>query len=157
MNKAVQKLNSSLITSGACILYSGKGDGKGYGRITWRENGKVKTVAAHRLAYETHVGPIPEGQLIRHLCHNPRCVNVLHLRPGTPAENSRDMVEAGRSLKRYGEKNPNSKITDRERGEIIAARKNGETLKSIAGRYGVHLSTIGKICQKAKPQQLNLI
>jgi hypothetical protein len=46
-----------------------------------------------------------DGLVARHTCHNAPCVNVRHLIPGTPADNSRDMVEAGRSL--IGDRNPN--------------------------------------------------
>jgi hypothetical protein len=46
-----------------------------------------------------------DGLVARHTCHDPGCVNVRHLIPGTPADNSRDMIEAGRSL--TGPRNPN--------------------------------------------------
>lgn len=45
-----------------------------------------------------------DGLVARHSCHNPTCINIRHLSPGTPADNSRDMVEAGRSL--AGQRNP---------------------------------------------------
>ena len=44
---------------------------------------------AHRFAYETWVGPIPEGMVIDHLCRNRRCVNVSHLEAVTVEENIR--------------------------------------------------------------------
>lgn len=46
-------------------------------------DGKNKTTGAHRYAWETLMGPIPEGHEIDHLCRNVRCVNVAHLEPVT--------------------------------------------------------------------------
>ena len=57
----------------------------GYG-VAW--NGH-RTMGAHRLSYEIHVGPIPDGLHIDHLCCNPTCVNPDHLEPVTQQENNR--------------------------------------------------------------------
>lgn len=43
----------------------------------------------HRLYYEMHRGPIPEGLYIDHLCRNRACVNPDHMEPVTKAENVR--------------------------------------------------------------------
>lgn len=42
---------------------------------------------AHRAAYETWVGPIPEGLVIDHLCRTPACINPAHLEPVTVGTN----------------------------------------------------------------------
>ena len=56
---------------------------RGYGSLT-RDG---KTMYAHRFAYELHIGPIPTGLVIDHLCRNPLCVNPHHLEPVTQREN----------------------------------------------------------------------
>lgn len=43
----------------------------------------------HRFSYELHIGPIPEGLTIDHLCRNTLCVNPDHLEPVTLRENLR--------------------------------------------------------------------
>ena len=42
---------------------------------------------AHRLAYETFIGPIPEGLQVDHLCHVRHCCNPEHLEAVTNREN----------------------------------------------------------------------
>lgn len=44
---------------------------------------------AHRVIYEQHRGPIPEGLQLDHLCEVRSCVNPAHLEPVTPKENVR--------------------------------------------------------------------
>lgn len=88
---------------------------------------------ANRLALEEKLGrPIRPGYVARHTCDNPVCGNPAHLLEGTPADNSRDMVERGRSQR--GECNPHSKLTDEQRRAI---RADERSLKVIAEEYGV--------------------
>lgn len=83
---------------GDCAIWTGPLDKDGYAiRI------KIPTTYAHRVlvkpyrwAYETYVGPIPEGYEPDHLCRVPACVNFLHLEPVTSRENvHRSMSPAG--------------------------------------------------------------
>ncbi len=68
-----------------CVLWTGYTMPNGYGRRT------VNSVSqyAHRYAYQTEVGPIPEGMVIDHLCRVRNCVNVRHMEVVTLAENTR--------------------------------------------------------------------
>lgn len=77
---------------GNCWKWLGKPHHTGYGRIMI--NGK--DYQAHRLIYEQYVKPIPAGLFVCHTCDNRRCVNPLHLWPGTHDDNMRDMVEKKR-------------------------------------------------------------
>ena len=79
----------------SCWLWTKAISPYGYGKLTYR--GRV--VAAHRVAFELAVGPIPDGLQVDHLCHtlactaasrcvHRRCVNPAHLRATSARENT---------------------------------------------------------------------
>lgn len=67
-----------------CWLWTAYVDRKGYGVFGINQRTLVK---AHRYSYELHVGPIPEGLQLDHLCRVRHCVNPAHLEPVTNQEN----------------------------------------------------------------------
>lgn len=66
-----------------CWAWTGAANGRGYGSI-WRS---PRLERAHRMAYELAYGAIPDGLVVDHMCHNPKCVNPRHLRICTQAQN----------------------------------------------------------------------
>lgn len=75
-----------------CWSWRGSVQSEGYGKF--RLNGRQ--VYAHRLSYELHKGPIPDGLTIDHLCRVRRCVNPDHLEAVTHLENVRRGAVANR-------------------------------------------------------------
>lgn len=85
-----------------CWRWTGARQTNGYGSFGF--GGRGKSVLAHRWAYETWIGPIPEGMQLDHTCHSRdtscaggkcehrRCVNPFHLEPVT------GLVNAGRGV-----------------------------------------------------------
>ena len=79
------------LTDSGCIEWIAGTAGRGYGffyagRTAPGETGRTY---AHRWSYEYHVGPIPDGLHLDHLCRNVLCVNPDHLEPVTCLENLR--------------------------------------------------------------------
>lgn len=69
-----------------CTLWLGSLDRDGYGQVALGPRG-ASPAMAHRAAYETFVGPIPQGLEIDHTCTNRACINPFHLEPVTHLEN----------------------------------------------------------------------
>ena len=84
-----------------CWIYTGPLTNGGYGIVWWWDKGQQKTInyTAHRSMWELANGPIPDGQVIDHLCHDPAtckespcdhraCCNPAHMRVTSQRENS---------------------------------------------------------------------
>jgi hypothetical protein len=110
-------------------------DRDGYGRFSL----KGKKERAHRVAARLD-GRDPTGQVVRHTCDNPGCVNPDHLKVGTPKDNAGDMVRRGRSPR--GARNGQSKLTRRE---VKRIRASSSASGYLAGLFGVAASTIRTI------------
>jgi hypothetical protein len=138
-----------------CQLWLGSVDRKGYGQL--RFGGRLQ--AAHRLAWEIANGPIPAGQGVLHRCDNPACVNLAHLRTGTPKENTADMMQKGRHdigglalgrdpppggwpTRARGERMHFAKLTE---ADVRAIRSDARGCHKLAKQYGVGPSTIKSV------------
>lgn len=78
------------ITESGCWIWMGCINDSGYG-IAYCEKTLVR---AHRLSYLIHIGPIPDGLELDHLCRVRCCVNPAHLEAVTRKENLRRGINA---------------------------------------------------------------
>lgn len=130
-----------------CWEWNGCVNRDGYGNFRIPQFGRFN-FGAHRVSYMLYHGDFPpKGQLVRHRCDNPRCVNPLHLEPGTKKDNSQDMIERGRVpvVDRKGENNGAAKLSMEKVREIRRRSSLGESNKSIARDFGVTHQLISKI------------
>src|SRR4051794_23315069 len=99
----IQNWWSKVAAGDECWLWTAGKDQDGYGKLAIGHGGRQQThTRAHRFAYETFVGPIPDGYVVCHRCDNPPCCNPAHLFVGTPDENNDDKLAKGRGAKVWG-------------------------------------------------------
>jgi hypothetical protein len=77
-----------------------------------------RNVPAHKFAWEMENGLMPSGMFACHHCDNPRCVRPSHIFPGTPRDNTRDMLSKARDAR--GQRNARAVLTD---ADVVAIRR----------------------------------
>lgn len=118
--------------------------GHGYGTIKL----EGRTVLAHRLMYELHVGPIPpRPACIDHLCRNRRCCNPAHLEIVTLAENSRRATRNPRPKRtRATRRHIARKLSIEAARDIRRVYAGGSvSYKQLAEQHGVSSAVVGGI------------
>lgn len=116
-----------------CWVWSGATDDAGYGMI--RIAGETRR--AHRVSYETHHGPIPNGMFVCHHCDSPPCINPAHLFLGTHADNMNDRNVKGRQARHVGEAHPSAKLTESDVQFIRSAPYSWSLATRLAKQFGV--------------------
>ena len=139
------------IRVGGCWLWTANctKDSKGrrrYGLIGAGRRGEGM-LYAHRVSWEIHNGPIPNGLQVLHRCDNPQCVNPSHLFLGTQLDNMHDMVRKGRRGVTGPKSGAGAKST-LSSADLYRLRKDvqsGARLPEIADKYSVCVSTVRNI------------
>lgn len=119
-----------------CWMWAGcvnKVHGYGYVKLN------IRRVYAHRLSWEIHYGPIPDGLFVCHKCDVRACVRPDHLFLGTNADNMADMATKGRCNSARGVAANKSHLTDEV---VFAISKSSESSRKLALRYGVSKTTV---------------
>lgn len=144
-----------------CWNWIGGKDSKGYGAIH-RGGGKSHMVQAHRISWELHNGPIPDGLHVLHHCDNRACVNPAHLFLGTHQDNMADMKAKGRNRSLWvpghkhtpyckGEANRFARLTDDIVREIRRLWATGLYMqKEIGAMFGIDDSTVCNIVKRVR-------
>ncbi|QDH94161.1 hypothetical protein Ro103_43 [Escherichia phage vB_EcoP-Ro103C3lw] len=133
----------SKVTYTGCIEFTGKLDSNGYGRVMVDRNRHL----VHRLSYQIHKGPIPDGMVVMHSCDNRGCINPEHLSVGTQRDNMQDKMTKGRQSR--GARLRKSSLTDLD---IMAIRSSLSSTSELSDRYSVSRVTIRNI-QRRKTWQ----
>lgn len=134
------------VSEDGCWQWLASRDIDGYGKFGY--NGDSRP--AHAVAYALAYGKIPEGMCVLHHCDNRSCVRPSHLFLGTRQDNTRDMVEKGRSAR--GNRNGSGpRKTD---DEIVAMRAQYDSGKCsfahVAKVYNVSRITAMRICKRQR-------
>jgi len=126
-----------------CWLWTGCLTNSGYGQL--RLNGGP--VLGHRLSWETHRGPIPEGAYVLHHCDVRCCINPDHLFLGDAAANFADMAAKGRFTPPRGERQGSSKLTA---DKVIAIRADPRSYSQIGAEYGISTGMVTMLKQRKR-------
>jgi len=120
----------------SCWIWQGSKDTGGYG--LFRLEGTLWK--AHRLIFLLHNrGELEEKDFICHKCDTPSCVNPNHLFKGNQSLNRKDMYKKGRG-------NTSDKLAKKlSRSLANEIRESTGTHQSIANRYNIDRSMVGKI------------
>ena len=124
------------------------------GKMRSRLYGEYGYWLAHRVSYQIHVGPIPDGLCVLHNCpggnDNPLCVNPDHLWLGTKGDNNKDRDRKGRH-RPSGTKGTEIGVSRLNEDSVRSIRElygSGPTMQKLADRFGVGLATISRVVRR---------
>lgn len=137
MNTA-ERLATKTVRKGDCLIFTGCLNASGYGTIQVNR----KSLLAHRVSYEIHKGPIPEGLVVMHSCDMPSCVEPRHLSAGTQADNVEDMISKGRKVVLKGTSHGRARLSD---ADVLQIYHSDLSDSELAKQFRVNRSVPWKI------------
>lgn len=123
----------------ACWPWIGGAARNGYGVFGTR--GTALVVASRFIVERTTGVQLKDDEVVMHLCDNPPCVNVRHLRVGNYSLNAQDAVRKGRMR-------GNRRLTENDVREIRRAPHSTREAVRLGARYGVTQSSIWRIWKR---------
>ena len=135
--------------AGGRRLFKGRilkaGHSKGYPRVNLYRDGKqsVKFALVHQLVLAAFVGPLPEGQEVRHYDGNRKNCSLGNLLYGTRSENYFDKYRHGKDVR--GERHGMSFLSENDIKEIRRLCFQGFTQAEIARKFNVDPSHVSRI------------
>lgn len=126
-----------------CWLWIGGLNSRGYGLL---HSPPRSLQCAHRISWELHCGPIPDGMFVLHKCDMRACVNPEHLFLGNALANARDREAKGRGRVAFGTDHPRAILTP----ELVLAirteyRPGHGNVTRLAHKYGITAAHAGNI------------
>jgi hypothetical protein len=131
-----------VVKSDGCWEWSGAINPFGYG-LFQIGHGDPHYRGAHRVSWQMHNGPIPDGKLVCHHCDNRRCVRPDHLFLGTIQDNIRDRDAKARQAR--GERSASSKLTKDQVVEIRHRHRAGAKIRDLAIEFRMSYPAISDI------------
>ena len=141
-----ERLWAKVTKTETCWLWTGAKHEFGYGVLGAGVRG-TGLRKAHRVAWESVNGPVPDGLYVLHKCDVPACVNPDHLFVGTLKDNHDDMRSKHRGSNpppQRGSANVNAKLTEELVRAIRMLYANGVMQKDIAVTIGVTRDTVSR-------------
>jgi len=140
-------------SEGECLVWTGFRYPKTqYGQCYFGYSGKRskqrgKYIGAHRLRWILERGEIPHGMLIMHICDNPPCVRLDHLRLGTTKDNQQDMSKKGRSWRgsKHHKATTDENTVRRIREAFALTPRRYGSIAALARQFGLTFSATYQI------------
>lgn len=128
------------------LRFGGAHNSRGYGVVRVGP----RLMLAHRLAFLARTGELPP--VVQHACDRPACIAESCLEAGTWATNNVDCIAKGRARRNpyRGAAHTNARLTPDQVRSMRAERDAGDSLTTLARRYGVSDPTVRAVISRRR-------